>query len=365
MKIITPKDTVSISSKKVLQILHDPEASAKAVKLIYVHDCDPGITRIKKGKSFTYKLNGKPVNDEDTLFRIKRLVIPPAWEKVWICAHENGHIQCTGFDVKGRKQYRYHELWNALRNETKFYRLLEFGEALDGIRSRLSKDLAQQNLTKEKVLAAIVSVMDKTSIRVGSSMYEKLYGSYGLSTMKDQHVKINGNMVSFAFKGKKGVYHNISLKSAKLARIIKQCRDIPGKELFQYVDKDGNRHSIDSGAVNNYIKEISGGEFTSKDFRTWTGTTQCLAAFSKIGTYETQTQMKKNVVSALDCVAEALGNTRTVCKKHYVHPVILNSYENNKLTKYLKDLEAEKPETPAVQEKSEKVLLEILKKELV
>lgn len=364
MQITTPNDTVNITEKKVIKILHDPEASAKAVKLVYVHDSDPGITRIKKGKSFTYELNGKPVKDEDTIFRIKRLVIPPAWEKVWICAKENGHIQCTGFDAKGRKQYRYHEMWNALRNETKFYRLLEFGEALEGIRSKLSKDLAEQTLTKEKVLAAIVSVMDKTSIRVGSNMYEKLYGSFGLSTMKDQHVKITGNTVNFAFKGKKGVYHNINMKSAKLARIIKQCRDIPGKELFQYIDKDGNRHSIDSGAVNEYIKTISGGEFTSKDFRTWTGTVQCLSCFSDIGGFETQTQMKKNIVTALDCVAEALGNTRTVCKKHYVHPIILSTYENTKLEKYLKDLEGEKPGSSAAQEKSERILLEILKKEL-
>ncbi len=360
MKIETTTESITIPDKKITHIIHDPQASAKAVHLVYVSDTDKGITRTKKGKSFTYTYNNKKVTDENTLFRIKRLVIPPAWTNVWICHKENGHIQCTGIDASGRKQYRYHELWKALRKETKFYRLLEFGKALPDIRSTLSQHLSKQDLNKQKVLAAVVSLMDKTSICVGSNMYEKLYGSYGLSTLKDKHVNIKGDTVTFSFKGKKGVYHNISLKSKRLSRIVKQCRDIPGKELFQYLDNNGERHSIDSGDVNNYIKEISKGVFTSKDFRTWTGTVNCLNQLSDIGNYETKTQMKKNIVCALDGVAQTLGNTRTVCKSHYVHPVILTSYENNSLERYLKQIKGKKN----TEENAEKVLLKILSKKL-
>ncbi len=362
MKIIHADTAIKIPSKKIPELLNDNVASAKAVKLKYVSDSDEGIERIKKGDKFEYRLDGKKISDAETLDRIKKLVIPPAWENVWICKQENGHIQVTGIDARGRKQYRYHPLWNALRNETKFYRLLEFGKCLPKIRERLQKDLSKQGLPKEKVLAAIVSIMDKTSIRIGNSFYEKLYGSFGLSTMKDKHVKIEGGTIKFSFKGKKGVYHDISMKSKKLANIVKQCRDIPGKELFQYYDSDGAAHSIDSGEVNDYIKEISCGDFTSKDFRTWTGTVQCLMSLKDAGIFSNQKEMKKNIVSAIDSVAESLGNTRTVCKKHYIHPTVLNSYENNKLERYLKDLEnkaAEGDEITACEE----IVLTLLQKE--
>ncbi len=362
MEIVHADKAIKIPSKKIPELLNDNVASAKAVKLKYVSDSDKGIERLKKGDKFEYRFDGKKVSDAETLDRIKKLVIPPAWENVWICKYDNGHIQVTGIDARGRKQYRYHPLWNALRNETKFYRLLEFGKCLPKIRERLQKDLSKQGLPKEKVLAAIVSIMDKTSIRIGNSFYEKLYGSFGLSTMKDKHVKIEGGTIKFSFKGKKGVYHDISMKSKKLANIVKQCRDIPGKELFQYYDSDGEAHSIDSGEVNDYIKEISCGDFTSKDFRTWTGTVQCLMSLKDAGIFSNQKEMKKNIVSAIDSVAESLGNTRTVCKKHYIHPTVLNSYENNKLERYLKDLEnkaAEGDEITACEE----IVLTLLQKE--
>ncbi len=245
-----------LTGKKIATIANDPEKTAKAVNLVYVADTDPGIERVRKGNDFFYRLKDEVVKDKEVLQRIKSLVIPPAWENVWICVLDNGHLQATGLDVKKRKQYRYHPLWNSLRNHTKFYRLLDFGKTLPKIRLQLEKDLSLPGLPQKKVLAAIVSLMERTHIRVGNTMYEKLYGSYGLTTLKDKHVAINGTTMNFCFKGKKGVQHEISLKNKKLSALVKKCRDIPGKELFQYYDDEGNRHSIDSGMVNEYIKSI-------------------------------------------------------------------------------------------------------------
>jgi DNA topoisomerase-1 len=354
----------TVPKKKLRTLVHDYSATAQAADLLYVNDKDEGITRKKKGdtNTFDYFFQGKKVKDKTTLERIQHLVIPPAWERVWISPQANGHIQVTGYDVKNRKQYRYHNAWSALRDETKYYRLKDFAKALPDIRKRLKTDLCKQELSKEKVLAAVVSVMESTSIRVGNSTYEKLYGSFGLSTLKDRHVIIKGDQLTFQFKGKKGVKHCISLKNRKLANIVTRCRNIPGQQLFQYIDEEGKRHGIDSLEVNNYIRTISGGDYTSKDFRTWTGTVQCLLAFKEIGFGETKTQQKKNIVEALDKVALALGNTRSVCKKHYVHPGVLSDYETRKLEKYLNQIS--KLETNCDTTDSltpvEKVLLKIL-----
>ena len=333
-----------ISKRKLRSIVKNEEKTAKAANLIYVTDKDPGIERRKIGDRFEYYFNGEIIKDDEELLRIKHLVIPPAWEKVWICSKENGHLQATGFDVKNRKQYRYHPYWNALRNETKFYRLHDFGKALPRIRAELKKDLNTPGLSERKVLAAVVSLMERTNIRIGNAFYEKEYGSYGLTTLKDRHVKFEGAAATFSFKGKKGVSHNISLKSKKLVNIIKKCRDVPGKELFQYYDQQGNRHSIDSGLVNNYIREISHADFTAKDFRTWAGTVQAFLALKSIGCCDTATETKRKIVEALDVVSSQLGNTRTVCKKYYVHPLILSLYESKKLEKYMQDLDAAETE---------------------
>ncbi len=355
---------IQISNKKIKTILHDAEKSAKAVNLVYVQDTQPGIKRVRKGKNFVYMMENKKIEDEPSLERIKKLVIPPAWENVWICKLDNGHLQVTGTDVKKRKQYKYHPLWNSLRNHTKFYRLHEFGKAIPAIRQQLEKDLSRPGLPLEKVLAAVVCLMEKTSIRVGNNLYEKLYGSFGLTTLKDKHVNIKGTNLQFMFKGKKGVMHNISIKSKKLANIVKQCRDIPGKELFQYLDENGDRKCIDSGMVNQYVKSISGGEeFTAKDFRTWTGTVHSLSAFKEIGMSETITETKRNVVAALDKVAKHLGNTRTVCKKYYVHPVIIALYENKNLHNYLNELDAMEQCDKNDLACEEKLLMTILEKE--
>lgn len=327
------------SKRKLRSIVKDQEKTAKAANLVYVSDKEAGFERRKKENTFEYYFNEELIKDDEELLRIKHLVIPPAWEKVWICSKENGHLQATGFDAKNRKQYRYHPYWNALRNETKFYRLHDFGKALPEIRRQLEKDLRIPELTERKVLAAVVSLMERTNIRIGNGFYEKAYGSYGLTTLKDRHVKFAGGAVTFSFKGKKGVPHKITLKSKKLAGIIKKCREVPGKELFQYYDHEGNRHSIDSGVVNNYIREISHADFTAKDFRTWAGTIQAFLALKSIGCCETATETKRKIVEALDIVAGHLGNTRTVCKKYYVHPLILSLYESKKIEKYIKDLD--------------------------
>jgi DNA topoisomerase-1 len=352
----------ALSHKEILKLDKDYSKAAKMADLVYVSDKDPGFSRQKKGSGFAYYQGEELITDEDTLERIKKLAIPPAWTSVWICKKANGHIQATGFDQKGRKQYRYHPQWGTLRNETKFHRLYEFGKVLPSIRLKVEEDLAKKELTEERVLATVVSIMERTFIRVGNDDYEKLYGSYGLTTLKDKHVNVNGSTVRFSFKGKKGIYHEITLRNRKLAKLVQMCRDIPGKELFQYFDEQGERHSIDSGMVNRYIKDASGGDFTAKDFRTWAGTLHILQTFCSMDAPEAQTDCKKNILAALDEVSHKLGNTRTVCKKYYVHPGIIRLYEERALDKYLKELDAiEKDDQLSGLTSEERVLMKILK----
>ena len=352
---------IKIPKKKIASIANNPSKTAAAINLEYISDNEPGIERIKKGNNFKYQFKENMVNDKNTLQRIKSLVIPPAWEHVWICTLPNGHLQVTGVDVKNRKQYKYHSLWNSFRNQTKFFRLYEFGKALPAMRLKLEKDLALPGLPRQKVLATVVSLMERTHIRIGNNFYEKLYGSFGLTTLKDKHVSISGSSLKFSFRGKKGVHHDIGIKNKKLAAIVKQCRDIPGKELFQYYDDNGDRKSIDSGMINEYIKGIAGSDFTAKDFRTWAGTVQALLAFKELGFYETTTESKKKVVEALDIVSKELGNTRTVCKKYYVHPGIIDMYENKSLEKYIQQLDTiEVNDNKADLTAEEKIVMKIL-----
>lgn len=331
---------VRLTKRKLKTLVTDTAKSAEAINLVYVSDTTPGIQRNGKPGHFTYSFNGKKISDEHILKRIKSLVLPPAWQQVWICSEDNGHLQATGVDAGGRKQYKYHPQWTALRNQTKFYNLYEFGKALPAIRQRVAHDLSLKGLPMEKILALIVSVMQETGIRIGNNAYEKRYGSFGLSTLKNRHAQIEGSQIRFSFKGKKGVYQDLRLKSRKLANLIKQCKEIPGKELFQYYDEDGTSHPVDSGMVNTYIKEISGGHFTAKDFRTWTGTVQAFLAFQNSGCADTATETKQRIVAVLDLVAAHLGNTRTVCKKYYVHPLLMDMYECRAIEKYFKTLEA-------------------------
>jgi DNA topoisomerase I len=353
---------IELSHREFLTVHKNYEKAAEFVNLVYVRDTDSGITRLKKGKGFAYLFEEKPLKNKKDIERIKKLVIPPAWTNVWICLYENGHLQATGYDLKDRKQYLYHPLWQHLRNETKYHRLYEFGRALPQLRLKLEQDIAVKELTQQKVLGTAISLMERTYIRVGNTDYEKMYGSYGLTTLKDKHVNISGDKVIFSFKGKKGIYHNITLRSKKLARIVKECRDIPGKELFQYYDAEGNKRPIDSGMVNNYIREATGMDFTTKDLRTWAGTIQALQAFWSLGEAISDSQCKKNIVAALDIVSQKLGNTRTVCKKYYVHPLLLKLYEEKKLAKYLEELnQLEENDNKTGLTREEQILMKILK----
>jgi len=353
---------IKLPHRDIVQLNRDYAKVAKAVRLVYVNDAMPGITRIRKGKGFAYLDAMRRRVDHEHLSRIRKLAIPPAWTRVWICPLENGHIQATGYDVRSRKQYRYHTLWSEARNETKFHRLFEFGKVLPAIRSKVELDMARRELCKEKVLATVISVMERTYIRVGSEDYQKLYGSYGITTLKDKHVEIVGGSIKFSFVGKKKIAHAITLRNKRLAHVIKQCRDIPGQELFQYYDAEGARHGIDSGMVNDYIKEAAGADFTAKDFRTWAGSMNLLRSLKSLGEALTSTARKKNVLLALDEVSRKLGNTRAVCRKYYVHPGLIHLYEENALDKYLRELDViEEPDGVSGLTGDEKVLMRVLR----
>jgi DNA topoisomerase-1 len=350
--------------KKLQKIGRDPKSTAKAVGLRYVADSTPGYTRKKSGKGWSfYDADGKLVKDKELIERFTKLVIPPAYTTVWISPYENGHLQFTGTDAAGRKQYRYHPDWNKIRNQSKYHRLQTFAAHLPAIREQVDKDLCRHNLDHEKVVALVIRLMELTSIRVGNESYKKLYGSFGLTTLMNRHVNIEGSNLNFEFKGKKGVYHKVSLQSKKLAKLVKQCRDIPGKELFQYYSANGDHCSIGSADVNNYLKEVTGEDFTAKDFRTWSGSVSALYAFKEAGEFETITECHKKIVNVLDEVALNLGNTRTVCKKYYIHPTVIKSYEEGTIFHYIKALDEDRDIKSTGLNIAEKALLQILEHE--
>ncbi len=318
--------------------------AAKEAHLIYVTDGKPGIERRRKGKAFGYfDAKGNAVRDADTLARIKSLVIPPAWEKVWICSSANGHLQAVGRDARGRKQYRYHARYRAVRDESKYGRMIAFAKALPRIHRRTSRDLQRRGLPKEKVLAAVVSVMEKTLIRVGNEEYAASNDSYGLTTLHDKHAKIRGATIHFDFRGKSGVEHEIDLDDPRLAKIVKQCQDLPGEELFQYRNEKGDPVDINSADVNEYLREISsngrttsdGEHFTAKDFRTWAGTVLAATALRELEAFDSNAQAKRNLMKAVEVVAKKLGNTKAVCRKCYIHPAVINAYLDGSLAKTL------------------------------
>lgn len=344
------------------ELIHDPVEAARAARLVYISDTTPGIHRERTQNQFRYvDPKGNELTDPATLTRIRSMALPPAWENVWISPKTNSHLQATGIDTKRRKQYRYHPKWNAIRSQTKFFRMVAFGESLPKLRARLAKDLRIRELTREKVIAIALSVMEQTLIRVGNAAYEKEYGSYGLTTLKDRHVKLKSSQVRFSFKGKKGIYHDITLNDRRLSRLVKACRDIPGKELFQYFDEHGARHPIDSGMVNDYLHETMGEDFSAKDFRTWAGTVNALRLLAELEPCETEKELKKNVNTILDEVSHKLGNTRTVCRKHYVHPQILEAYECRDLNPYIRQKNRYRQTDPHGLDGIEKLLLKFLK----
>jgi DNA topoisomerase-1 len=277
--------------------------------------------------------DGKPVRDKATLARIKSLVIPPAWTDVWISTSANGHLQATGRDARGRKQYRYHPKWREVRDETKFDRMSTFGYALPQVRERIERDASLPGLPRPKVLATVVQLMERTLIRVGNDEYARTNKSYGLTTMRDSHVRVSGDGVKFIFRGKSGIAHEIGVRDRQLASIVKRCRDLPGFQLFQYVDDDGKPRDVESNDVNEYLREITGEPFTSKDFRTWAGTVLAVEALRDCGPCRTKKELQQNVVAAIDRVAGRLGNTRAVCRKCYIHPAVLAAFEEGRLAR--------------------------------
>jgi DNA topoisomerase-1 len=336
----------------------DPRDAAETAGLLYVSDEEPGIRRKKSGKGFTYlKPDGSKVADKATLDRIKSLAIPPAYTDVWICAKANGHIQATGRDAKGRKQYRYHPAFREVRESTKYEHMLEFARGLPAIRKTIDEHMSLRGLPREKVLATVVHLLENTLIRVGNSDYVKQNKSYGLTTLRDPHVKVEGAELRFQFKGKSGKTWKLQVKDRRIARIVKACQDLPGQDLFQYLDENGQQQSITSADVNAYLKEITGRDITAKDFRTWAGTVLAALALAEFEEFDSDAKAKKNIRAAIEKVSARLGNTPSICRKCYVHPEVFASYLDGDLlidikeeieTELREDLPSLKPEEAAV-----------------
>lgn len=320
-----------------LDELKDPANSARAAGLRYVTDEMPGIRRERCGQGFRFRYpTGQPVVDEQVLGRIKSLAVPPAWKDVWICPDPCGHLQATGRDQRGRKQSRYHPRWREIRDETKYARMLAFGKALPKIRARVEQDLGLPGLPRRKVLATLARLLELSLIRVGNEEYARENESFGLTTMRDKHVNVNGGKLRFHFRGKSGKWHDVDIQDRRLAAIVKRCQDIPGQELFQFLNDDGKRESISSEDVNEYLRHISGDDFTAKDFRTWSGTVLAALALAEFRKFDSKAEAKRNVLRAIESVSQRLGNTASVCRKCYVHPQVIGAYLDGTLVRTLK-----------------------------
>jgi len=341
-------------------MIQTPE-EIKESGLVYVTDSMPGIYRKGKPGKFHYEdAKGAKITDEAQLDRVKSLVLPPAWTEVWIASRKNAYLQATGLDAAKRKQYRYHPKWTSRQSEQKYFRLLEFGKVLPQARKRIAKDLRRKEYDELKVLAICLEVMQSTLIRVGNESYAQLYGSYGLSTLRTKHAKVDGNTLKLKFVGKKGVKQEVALNNKSLAKMVKKCMEIPGQDLFQYYTEGKEHRAVDSGKINNYIREITGSDFTAKDFRTWGGTLEAMRQMAICsGNVEEERSKKKLIVQVLDCVASKLGNTRAVCKSSYVYPLLLEAFENEQLTKYLKKIDTSNSAQAIAND--EKVLMKFLK----
>lgn len=310
---------------------HEHRRAAAHAGLVYVTDGRAGITRRRSGTGWTYFApNGARIRDADKRRRINKLAIPPAWTDVWICPDPNGHIQATARDARGRKQYRYHASYREARDQSKFRHMLEFSEILPRLRSRLERDLRSETLDRDQVLATVIRLLDRTLIRVGNDEYARENRSFGLTTLRRRHVQVTGSAVRFSFRGKSGVEHNVGIVDPRLAKIIQRCQDLPGHELFQYVDESGRRQAITSDDVNQHLREITGRDFTAKDFRTWGGTMHAAVALQSMGIPASRREADRNILKALDVVRERLGNTRAVCRKYYVHPALLEAYRGGR-----------------------------------
>lgn len=320
----------------VADVVPSPVATARSAGLRHVSDQAPGISRVRSGRGFRYVApDGSHISAAETLRRIRSLAIPPAWTRVWICPRSDGHLQATGIDARGRKQYRYHPRWRAVRDATKYDRMILFGRALPRIRCRVAEHLALPGLPRDKVLATIVRLLETTLIRIGNAEYARTNDSFGLTTMREDHVEVQGATLSFQFRGKSGVEHHIDLRDPTLARIVRKCQDLPGQELFQYLDGDGQPRTVDSADVNDYLRASAGDDFTAKDFRTWAGTVLAARALQEFTAHTSVTEARQNVVRAIEAVAQRLGNTTAVCRKCYVHPAVLDAYLEGSLVETL------------------------------
>ncbi|AMM52160.1 DNA topoisomerase I [Rufibacter sp. DG15C] len=343
------------------EIYADVAASAQQAGLRYLPDTKPGITRQAKGKKTEYfSAKGEKITDEKTLERVQKLVIPPAWTDVWISPSPNGHIQATGRDVKGRKQYVYHPEWQQTRSVNKFGRMMAFAKALPGIREQVEKDLRLKKLEKRKILAIVVELLDHSFIRIGNKTYAKENKSFGLTTLRDRHATIEGDHLRLEFVGKKGIKHEISIKDRRLARLVKQCQEIPGYDLFQYYDEEGNRQTLESGDVNEYLRSLSEEEFTAKDFRTWGGTVTMVECLETVLDQHPEIEKEASVKEAVKMVAKELGNTPTVCSKYYIHPEVVNLFKQDKLIDYLRKHDAKKKKENPYLTRTEEFVMKML-----
>ncbi|HXA09760.1 MAG TPA: DNA topoisomerase IB [Chthoniobacterales bacterium] len=325
---------LSQERKKIasLEIITDPQEAAEEAGLRYVSDESPGYTRRRRGRTFLYfDTEGREIHDEARVMRLNRLAIPPAYTDVWICPSPNGHLQATGRDERGRKQYRYHDRWREERDENKYEKMIVFGQALPGIRRRINRDLKRRGLPREKVLATVVQLLERSLIRIGNEAYAKENKSFGLTTMRNRHVEVKGAKVRFRFRGKSGQAHDIDTEDRRVARIIKKLQELPGQEIFQCLDAKGGQHQVTSDEVNQYLRETTGEEFTAKDFRTWAGTIMAATVLQAQEPFENKSQAKKNIKNAIGAVARVLGNTPAVCRKCYVHPAVLETYLDGNL----------------------------------
>lgn len=348
-----------LSSEEVKALISNPDLAAEKANLQYISEEELCIERRKRGKGYQYLQEGEPLKDEEELERIKKLVIPPAWEKVKICPISNGHLQVVGLDAKQRKQYMYHPDWTKLRNLTKFYKMAAFGKVLPKIRKQIDTDLDKKGMPQEKVLALVIRLMEETHIRIGNEAYAKQNKSYGLSTLRSRHVEITRGKLRINFVGKRGIEHTVSVRDRQLIKLVNQCEEIPGWEVFKYYGDDGKKHSIDSGMVNEYIQEITGELFSAKDFRTWSATKIFFEKLKEMGYVEEEKQNKKNILEAYDTAAEALNNTRSVCRSYYVHPYVVQLYETGGIVPYFKKVDRKRTTKPNLSQ-TEEILLEIL-----
>ena len=341
-------------------IINHPEEAASFAKLLYLSDDQLKIRRKKVGRGYVYEMNGEKIKDPEEIQRFKSLVIPPGWRNVKISHKKNGHLQVVGLDDKNRKQYRYHPSWSKLRNQTKFFKMAAFGKVLPKIRKQVENDLDLRTMTKRKVLALVIRLMEETHIRIGNDYYAKNNKTYGLSTLRTRHVKTSANQMKFEFIGKKGKEHSITVQNKKLIKLVNQCEEIPGWELFKFYDENGEKQGIDSGMINEYIHEISGKMFSAKDFRTWSASKIFFETLYEIGYKEDEKENKKAILEAYDATATGLGNTPTVCREYYVHPFIVESYESGQILPYFEQVTPELEKNYASLTGTENVILKMI-----